>query len=483
MTPAADTPAFSATALTDAWSLIGQIEIAHLVMLRDVGILDDAALASLMDPLEQTRLAGPPADVTSLDELVATFDLRLDALAPISVAGTATVARARIEVVATLTRLALRDDLLALAESLRDLREFLVDYAGTHLITLMPVYVDGQPAQPTTFAHFLGGLIGPLGRIAARLPGAMADLNRSPMGALMVASTGLPISRERVASLLGFDGPIPNTFDAIAATDHVATVATLAGEIAATLHRFSDELLTWHRTDPLSLQFAATTNVDPGLPQFTGPTPLHRLARQAMALRHAAASVAAQTTSVPYSPSVTALDALLPGSRAVLRDTSALLRSLRDALADEVRINQAYLANRAGKALTTSSDLATFFLVEEAVPPAGARDLAALVTRRAQEQHLEASHITADLIDAAALLTIGRELGIEIETLNRYLAPRRFLERREATGAPSQASTRAWLDQERLRIGADDRWRTETVARITSAAAERDRLVAELAEP
>jgi hypothetical protein len=65
-------------------------------------------------------------------------------------------------------------------------------------------------------------------------------------------------------------------------------------------------------------------------------------------------------------------------------------------------------------------------------------------------------------------LTIGREIKVEIESLGRFLAPRRFLERREVTGSPAPAMTRAWLADERSALEQDRAWVEEMTGRISS---------------
>jgi hypothetical protein len=83
---------------------------------------------------------------------------------------------------------------------------------------------------------------------------------------------------------------------------------------------------------------------------------------------------------------------------------------------------------------STSSDLAIFLMLEEQIDPSSAERIAAMTVARAREQGVEASGITQDLIDAAALLVLGRELKVEFEAISRYLAPRRFVERAALQG-------------------------------------------------
>ena len=464
-----------------AWHHIGQIVAAHVVMLRDAAILDDPVAAALLTALDGVARGEPPA-LDFPTALVAAFDERLDALTPATAAGAAGVARGRAEVTATAARLALREALLALAGGIDAARGALLDLAGEHAFTLMPAHAGAQPVQPTTLAHFLGGVIAPLGRAGARLQSAYAEVNRSPMGAVALASTGFPIDRERTAALLGFDDLAASTYDAVAAVDHLVVAVEAATGIAAAMRRFAAELLTWLRTEPGSLRLAAawTAGSDAGLPQWRPPAGLARLVADARRIEGDAETVARLARDAPYGPAGEALDAALGPALAVLAGATDLADRMADLVASGLEINRAYLANRAGRDHTTSSELADFLMVEEGLSPAAARNIAAMTIRKALDQGLEASAITPELIDASALLVIGRELGVEIETIGRYLAPRRFLERRTAPGAPAPAATRAYLDQERSRLVADGRWREEARARLDDASAELERVGAEI---
>jgi argininosuccinate lyase len=138
-------------------------------------------------------------------------------------------------------------------------------------------------------------------------------------------------------------------------------------------------------------------------------------------------------------------------------------------ISGQIEINRAWLARTAGYALVTSGDLADFFMAEEGIDPSSARDIAALTSSRALQEGLEASGITPAMIDSAALIVIGRELGIEIERLGAYLAPRRFIEKRTVLGGPAPATIREHLAMERGRLEADQRWLEEKRRRIALA--------------
>ncbi|MDQ3167953.1 MAG: hypothetical protein M3P94_04810, partial [Chloroflexota bacterium] len=172
------------------------------------------------------------------------------------------------------------------------------------------------------------------------------------------------------------------------------------------------------------------------------------------------------------------LDEVVGPTTSAVAGTVELLDTFA-ALVPTVVFNRALLANRAGKGHTTSGDLAVLLIEQESLEPVAAQQIADGVIRRARAEGLEASAITSDIIDAVALLVIGRELGIEVEEISRYLAPRRYLARRTATGGPETAATRAALDRDRLRLEEDMRWLEETAARLRAVDGRLDTLVAE----
>ncbi|MER3437038.1 MAG: hypothetical protein C4346_05225 [Chloroflexota bacterium] len=282
------------------WQYLSHTVAAHLIMMHDAQLIDDRAQAILFAALDAVRGSEPPE--ATLASLVAQFDDRLDAVTPAGVAGTTRVGRGVADVVATVMRLDLRDHLLATMTELDQLREVAIQLAEAHVVTLMPAFAGGQATQPTTFGHFLGGLIAPLARAAARLRAAYDEANHSPLGAGALASSGLGIDRERLASVLGFHGPIPNTFDAVSATDHLAATADALAHAIAPGCRLLEELLSWWRSEPGSLRLADRWLASsPDLPHWRAPVGLQELLARGRKVQHDAGPLLA-TGQLPDGP-------------------------------------------------------------------------------------------------------------------------------------------------------------------------------------
>jgi argininosuccinate lyase len=185
---------------------------------------------------------------------------------------------------------------------------------------------------------------------------------------------------------------------------------------------------------------------------------------------------------IPYGPVGAATDDALALLGESLERAAALHQAFRSLIIESIEINRAWLARNAGRSLITAADLADLLMAEEGLDPAAARNIAAQVANRALAEGLEASAITPEMIDAAALFTVGRELGIEIERLGAYLAPRRFIEKRTLLGGPAPTAIRDHLAQERTRLDEDFRWLEAKRRRIALAAENRSIRTREILE-
>jgi len=452
------------------WAAIGRGLTAHAIMLRDVAIVDDAIAASLLTAIDGAR-RGESTEVDGSLSLTAAFDERVDSLVAPGAAGAVRIARAQHDLAVTAQRLVLRDRVLALAGALDVARGVLLELAESHVFTLMPVWSGVSALQPTNFAHFLTGVTAPLARAARRLHAAYDELDRSALGAGALAGPGLPVDREETADLLGSEGPIASTFDAVAAVDVVVTVAEIAAATAGPVRRITAELMSWLRTDPQSLRLddELLASVDPNLPHFRPPVALARLVAEARRVEDDAAAVARIARNLPYGPVGEMADDAVEMAGTALAGGVAVLATITRLMSGPIEINRAWLARNAGSGLVTSGDLADFLMAEEGLDPSSARDIAAMTANRARQDGLEASGITPAMIDASALLVAGRELGIEIERLGAYLAPRRFLEKRMVLGGPAPTAIREYLALERERLAEDRLWLEAKRRRIALA--------------
>ena len=84
-----------------------------------------------------------------------------------------------------------------------------------------------------------------LERDTERLNDCMKRANKSPLGAAALAGTTLPIDRKYSAKLLGMNGLVENSLDAVSDRDVMIELIGVCSIVMMHLSRLSEELVLW----------------------------------------------------------------------------------------------------------------------------------------------------------------------------------------------------------------------------------------------
>ncbi len=155
-------------------------------------------------------------------------------------------ARSRNDQVALDERLYMRKEIKELIKLVRSLQKVFLTKAEKYKNTIVPGYTHLQRAQPLLFAHHLIAYISMLERDVERLNDIMKRANRSPLGAAALAGTTLQIDRKYSAKLLGMNGVIENSLDAVSDRDVVIELINICAIIMMHLSRFCEEMILWN---------------------------------------------------------------------------------------------------------------------------------------------------------------------------------------------------------------------------------------------
>ncbi|WP_290752053.1 argininosuccinate lyase [Henriciella sp.] len=342
---------------------------AHADMLAETGIIepeDNEAIQSGLDQVLEEVKAGTFPYRVELEDIHMNIEARLKELigAP---AGRLHTARSRNDQVVTDFRLWTRGALSEAARALTGLQHLLIGRASEHAETVMPGFTHLQTAQPVTLGHHLLAYVEMAERDKARLMGAAARLNESPLGAAALAGTGFPIDRDMTAEALGFDRPMANSLDAVSARDF-ALEALAALSIAAThLSRLAEEIVLW-----TSAQFGFARLSDAW---STGSSimPQKRNPDAAELIRAKAALIAGQFASlqgaVKALPLAYAKD-LQDDKRLTFEafDTFGLCAKAMTGMIDTISFDAANMRAAAAKGYSTATDLADWLVRELKLP-------------------------------------------------------------------------------------------------------------------
>ncbi len=259
----------------DGFYWIGEMNKASAVMVvdtkiveRDLGRKIAAAVAKVIHDGEQPGASRPDDYLRVEPMLIAAGGPDVTRLHS---------GRSRQDMYSTWQRIVLRETYLESAASLNDYRAALLNLARTGPDAIMPAFTMGVQAQPITLGHYVSGYLGALERQAQRIRESYARLNLSPLGAAAVGTSSFPIDRRQLATLLGFDGPIENSFDAnhVSPFDLDVEVAGLATASAITSGALMADLLDQYRQiRPWFLLAPSETTPSSIMPQKRNPFPM-----------------------------------------------------------------------------------------------------------------------------------------------------------------------------------------------------------------
>jgi len=448
------------------------VDRAHVVMLAEQGIVDDAVAGEILGALDDVEKEGHGALSDGEDVHEAIETAVIDRIGPDG--GRVHTARSRNDEGATCIRYRLREDLLAAVEATVTAREALIETAEAHVETVMPGYTHLQPAQPTTVGHYLLSYENAIARDTARLRDAYDRVNRSPLGGAAFAGTPFDVDRDRTAALLGFDGTVRNSMDAASARDFLAESATALATLATTLSGLAEDLVVFSNKGVVELAdaYASTSSI---MPQKKNPDTLELT-------RGVAGDAIGEATGT--------LSLLKGLPRAYNRDLQRAHASVFE-IADDVREateiaagavatadwDEDALATAAGEGFSTATGVADL-LAANGLPFRTAHEIVASAAPAVEDGDDPAT--AAAKVDEAARGVLGESLfeRVSREAVERVLDPTESVASRDSAGGPAPSAVAEELTAATAGIDADATALRERRESLASAA---DALDAEVA--
>ncbi len=432
------------------------INKAHIVMLIENGIISrndgSKILGALLSLENKLSLRSNVEDIHMLVEEEVIKSVGLD------VGGNLNLAKSRNDQVATAIRMALREDLLNVMEKTVNLQETVIQLAEKNIKTIVPGYTHLQPAQPTTLAHYLLAQFDILKRDLGRLMDAYRRVNLCPMGAGALATTSFPISRERVAELLGFDGLIENSIDAVSSRDFLLETLAALSIMAVDISRFVEDLIIWSsmefRLIDLPDEFTSTSSI---MPQKKNPEVLEVIrARMSIIL----SDFIAASTMLKGLPSTYNLDfqeatpKLWDATKIMAETLWMLSETIRNVRARKDAMEKPFLS------FLTATELANMLVRKYSVPFRIAHKIIGALVKTLVDDGKTLFDVSPELLARVSAKFLSSPLHVNIEDIHRAIDPVSFVESHSVRGGPSRSEVKRMLI---IRRNLPDQYREEIV--------------------
>lgn len=461
------------------------IDRAHLVMLFETGILDTETAHRIACALRRIDEDIDPRTLEYTGEVEDYFFARekaLKAMLGADTGGRLHTARSRNDIDHTVFKLALKARVDAMLADMRALLHSLLTKAQAQAHTLIIAYTHGQPAQPTTFGHYLAAAIEVLLRDLERLEAARDIIDQSSMGACAITTSGFAIDRARVAELLGFACAQQNSYGCIAAVDYVTATYSAIELVFLHLGRLIQDFQFWSAFEVGQLHVPdALVQISSIMPQKRNPVPiehLRHLASQTMARARMMRDIVHNTpfTDMNDSEGETqecGYQTFVSGARVL---------TLLARVVQAVSIDDDKVRNHMNRACITITELADTLVREENLSFRMAHEVAAQVARAVVEAGGNLpQHGYAPFCDAFRAVA-GRDTQLDEQAFARIVSPEHFVQVRERFGGPGQQALGEALACYRAAVDAAAQRADAIAARETRAAHELERAFTSLTE-
>jgi argininosuccinate lyase len=222
---------------------LGLADLAHVIALREADVIPPADTAALLTEL--LDILGTPAEAFPYDpgygDAYNSRERELERRLG-TVAGWLHTGRTRREAGRIGFRIALRERLLNLYAAVAGFVAAIARQAEAYADAVWADTTYLQPAQPSTFGHYLGGFGEEAIRHLDRIEAAYRWADQAPAGVGGVGGSRVPLDRGRLAELLGFAAPGAHTRDAMWAVDGLVDAVVAAAQAAATVDRLAEDL-------------------------------------------------------------------------------------------------------------------------------------------------------------------------------------------------------------------------------------------------
>ena len=424
------------------WRYQMRINQASAVLLAECGLLTKDEARGILGAL------GDILDTVDLDRLVYTgehedfffyVEAELIRRLGVEVAGKLHTGRSRNDIDHTVFKLALQDRLAALFGAHLGMIEALLAVAERERETIVVAYTHGQPAQPTTYGHYLAAFIELSLRDMDRLLHAARTAELCSMGAAAITTSGFGLDRKRMADLLGFADVQENSYGCIAAADYATGVYAALKLIFLHAGRLVQDLNSWTGFEIGQLHVPdAFVQVSSIMPQKRNPVPVEHLRLMASL---GAARCEAVLTAVHNTPFTDMNDSegevQIAGYEAF--DTAHRFMALLGGLLGATSIDGAKVRRHIDEAGITLAELADSLVRTEAISFRQAHEVASKLARRMIDGGMTLSRIPFAEFQQIFAATILRPASLGEADFRRFTTPEHFIAVRTMQGGPAPA--------------------------------------------
>ncbi len=425
-----------------------EINIAHCIMLSEQGLLNASETKSILQGLTSINSEKPYMDVEfdgTFEDLFFLVERELGYRIGSEIAGKLHTGRSRNDMEHTMFRLQLRDRLTNLLKQYVSLLQQLIDRAERGVDEIVLLYTHGQPAQPSTLAHYLSAAIEFILNDIDRIKFAHNLVNMSPMGAAAITTSGFSLNRNRVAHLLGFPKIVENSYGAIANVDYITGSYSAIKLGCLHLGRFVQDLVTWTGFEVSQIKVPdGFVQISSIMPQKRNPVPLEHLRLKFSLAGGGADQIVNTMHNTPFAD-------MNDSERETQATGFAVFDRLNKALpllagfVDSIEIDTASVSKRINQSMATITELADHLARTEGISFRLAHSVAHKLAYQALSLESSLDQLDFNVFVESFEEVVGVKPITNEKNFRKVCSPEHFISVRKIPGGPARATIKKSL--------------------------------------
>ena len=436
-----DVSEFVSSLKEDKWIFLEDIKgtEAHNIMLYESDILSKDELKAILGALEEVKreflkgvlkVEGEYEDIHEFIENLIISKIGID------VGGKLHTGRSRNDQVALDIRLKARKELIEVCRLLLGVMEGLLKKAASELDVIIPLYTHTQQAQIGLFAHYLLAWLDAFSRDLNRLIYSYRHVNLNPLGACAIGGTRLPINRQRTSELLGFDGLIENSLDAVSSRDFALEIIATLAILSDNLARISGDLILWSSSEfnfiSIPDSYASTSSI---MPHKKNPCTLELIRARSSRIYGGLIQLLTALKGIPsgYSRDLQETKIPLINSFETIKGNLIVFKGIISGLT----VNKERLDEIVKDSFALAMDLAEVLVANHGLPFRKAHILVGRIVDHLVKEGKKLRDLNPNLLEKLSREVLGQPLTMESSKLKEALNAEASLNARNTIGAPS----------------------------------------------
>ena len=428
---------------------------AHVIMLYEQGIISKEEARQILRALEDLKKEATEGRVElrrgfeDIHELIESYVISRVGR---EIGGKLHSGRSRNDQVALDIRLRVRKYLLEIWRETLALGNALLSRAEEQRETMIIHYTHLQHAQVGYVSHYLLAHLDHLLRDLERIKACYHRTNRCPLGACAIAGSTLPLNRDRVAELLGFEDLVENSIDAVSSRDFALEAVAITAIMMTNLSRIAEDLIIWSSSEfgyiELPDELASPSSV---MPHKKNPCVLELLRAKSGRVIGLLTGLLAMMKGIPTGYNRDLQEAKKPLWEA-LRETRDSVKILTKVI-EGISFRKDRMLESISGSYAPAIELVEALIKYSKLPLRDAHKLVGSLVRRLHEQKKALKDSDPSILNELSQEILGKEVTLPEDVFKEVVNPTEVAKTRKTAGASTPKEIEKMINDRKKRLG------------------------------